>query len=121
MGLTSFFFTCLISSITSERAEVLCSVLFSWQQRLRKKEEIAKKFILFLRAIMISQKVDLVANDFKGIAWRYLSKDNFSTIDEAFTDCALHTHHCGNLDPFRRIGQTFADFSNHFALNLFGK
>ena len=35
--------------------------------------------------------VDLVAGDFNGTAWRYRSKDNLSTIDEAFTDCALFT------------------------------
>ena len=48
-------------------------------------------YILTLRAIMISQEVDLVAGDFNGTAWRYRSKDNLSTIDEAFTDCALPT------------------------------
>ena len=40
---------------------------------------------------MISQEVDLVAGDFNGIAWRHRGKDNLSTIDEAFTDCALLT------------------------------
>ena len=48
-------------------------------------------FFLTLRAIMISQEVDSVAGDFNGTAWRYRSKDNFSTIDDAFTDCALLT------------------------------
>ena len=48
-----------------------------------KNKGIAKKLILTLRAIMISQEVDLVAGDFNGTAWRYRSKDNFSTIDEA--------------------------------------
>ena len=36
-----------------------------------------------LRAIMISQEVDLVAGDFNGIAWRFRSRNNISTIDEA--------------------------------------
>ena len=36
-----------------------------------KKKGIAKKLILTLRAIMISQEVDLVAGDFNGTAWRY--------------------------------------------------
>ena len=40
---------------------------------------------------MISQEVDLVAGDFIGTAWRYRSKDNLSTIDEAFTDSTLST------------------------------
>ena len=54
-----------------------------------KKKRIAKKLILTIRAIMISQKVDLVAGDFNGTAWRCRSRNNISTIDEAFTDCAL--------------------------------
>ena len=55
------------------------------------KKGTAKKFILTIRAIMISQEVDLVAGDFNGTAWRCRSKDNLSTLDEAFTDCALPT------------------------------
>ena len=37
--------------------------------------------------------------------------------------CLRHRapHHCGDLVPFRTIGQTSADFSNHMALNVFGK
>ena len=53
-----------------------------------KKKGIAKKLILTLRAIMISQEVDMVAGDFNGTAWRCCSRNNLSTIDEAFTDCA---------------------------------
>ena len=56
-----------------------------------KKKGIAKKLILTLRAIMISQQVDLVACDFNGTAWHCRSRNNLSTIDEAFTDCALPT------------------------------
>ena len=56
-----------------------------------KKKGIAKKLILTLRAIMISQEVDLVAGDFNGTAWRSRSRDNLSTIDEAFAGCALPT------------------------------
>ena len=56
-----------------------------------KKKGIAKKLILTLRAIMISQEVDLVAGDFNGTAWRCRSKDNLGTIDEAFTDRVLPT------------------------------
>ena len=54
-----------------------------------KKKGIAKKLILTLHAIMISQEVDLVEGDFNGTAWRYRSKDNQNTIDEAFTDSTL--------------------------------
>ena len=51
----------------------------------------AKKLIPTLRAIMISQEVDLVAGDFNGIAWRFRSRNNISTIDEAFMDRILPT------------------------------
>ena len=34
---------------------------------------------------------DLVAGDFNGTAWRCRSRDNISTIDEVFSDCALPT------------------------------
>ena len=44
------------------------------------KNGIAKKFIFTLRAIMISQEVDLVAGDFNGTAWRHRGKDNLSTV-----------------------------------------
>ena len=90
-----------------------------------KKKGIAKKLILTLRAIMISQEVDLVAGDFNGTAWRCRSRDNLSTIDKAFMDSTLPTppapHDCGDLVPFWTIAQTPADFSNHLALNVFGK
>ena len=56
-----------------------------------KKKGIAKKLILTLHAIMISQEVVLVAGDFNGTAWRCRSRDNFSTIDEAFMDSILPT------------------------------
>ena len=56
-----------------------------------KEKGIAKKLILTLRAIMISQEVDLVAGDFNGTAWRYRGKDNLSTIDDAFMDSILPT------------------------------
>ena len=56
-----------------------------------KKKGIAKKLILTLRTMMISQEVDLVAGDFHGTAWRCRSRDNLSTFDEACSDCALPT------------------------------
>ena len=43
------------------------------------------------RSLMISQEVDLVAGDFNGTARRCRSRDNISTIDEVFSDCALLT------------------------------
>ena len=83
-----------------------------------KKKGIARKLILNLRAIMISQEVDLVAGDFNGTAWRCRSRENLSTIDEAFTDCALPTPptgphtvvvtriHCEQLGRCMWISQT---------------
>ena len=55
------------------------------------KRVIAKKLILTIRAIMIGQHIDLVASDFNGTAWRCSNKNNISTIEEAFADCALPT------------------------------
>ena len=49
-----------------------------------KKKGIAKKIIQTIRALMISQNIDLVAGDFNGTAWRCRSRDNISTIDEVF-------------------------------------
>ena len=54
-----------------------------------KKKGVPKKLILTLRAIMISQEVDLVAGDFNGTAWRCRSRDNLSADDEAFMDSIL--------------------------------
>ena len=56
-----------------------------------KKIGIAKKIIQTIRALMITQNIDLVAGDFNGTAWRCGSRDNISTIDEVFSDCALPT------------------------------
>ena len=50
-----------------------------------KKKGIAKKLILTVRVIMISQEVSI------GTAWRCCGRNNLSAIDEALTDCALPT------------------------------
>ena len=126
MGLINCSFTCLISAITSDRPEVLCSALSLHISNVyAKKKSIAKKLSLTLRAFMISQEVDLVAGDFNGTAWRHRGKDNLSTTDEAFMDSILPTplgpHHCGDLDPLWTIGRTSVDFSNHLALSDPGK
>ena len=55
----------------------------------KKKRGIAKNLILTIRAIMIDQQIDLVADDFNGTAWRCSNRDNISSVDEAFADCAL--------------------------------
>ena len=51
------------------------------------KRGIAKKIIQTVRALLISQNIDLVAGDFNGAAWRCRSRDHISTIDEVFSDC----------------------------------
>ena len=38
---------------------------------------------------MLDEKVDLVAGDFNGAAWRCDNRNNSSTVEEAFADCAL--------------------------------
>ena len=58
---------------------------------LPRKESIAKKIIQTVRALMISQNIDLVASDFNGAAWRCRSRDKINTIDQVFSDCALPT------------------------------
>ena len=44
-----------------------------------------------IRAIMVGHHIDLVAGDSNGTAWRCSNRDNISTIDEPFADCALPT------------------------------
>ena len=70
-----------------------------------KKKGVAKKIIQAVRALMISQNIDLVAGDFNGAAWRCRNRDNLSSVDEPFADCALPTRpifwtwiHSGQLD-----------------------
>ena len=54
-----------------------------------KKRGIGKKLILTIRAVMLDEKVDLVAGDFNGAAWRRDIRNNTSTIEENFADSAL--------------------------------
>ena len=75
-----------------------------------KKKGIAQKIIQTIRALMVSQNIDLVAGDFNGTAWRCRSRDNISTIDEVFSDCALPT------PP----GPTPLWGPNNWVLNAFG-
>ena len=102
-------FTCLfLSSWPVDRSSLMS---LHYQQHLHQEERHHLKLIHILCAIMISQEVDLVAGDFNGTAWRCRSRDNLSTIDEAFADCALPTptapHRCGDPDP--SIPNSWAD------------
>ena len=56
-----------------------------------KKRGIGKKLILSIRAVMLGEHVDLVADDFQGAAWRCSNRCNISTIEKASADCALRT------------------------------
>ena len=91
MGHARCSFTCLILSITSERAEVLYSALSTYQQHLRQEERHRQEAHSHSSCHYDFSRIELVAGDFNGTAWRCRSKDNISTIDEAFTDCALPT------------------------------
>ena len=90
-----------------------------------KKKGIAKKLILTLRAVMVSQEVDLVAGDFNGLHGGIAAKTTSVLLTKHLwtVPCLRHRapHHSGDQVPFRTIGQTSADFSNHLALNVFGK
>ena len=59
------------------------------QVHYAKERGIGKKLILTIRAVMLDEKVDLVAGDFNSAAWRSSNRNNISTIEEAFADCAL--------------------------------
>ena len=67
------------------------TVVAAYQQYLRREKRHRQEIHQTLRAIMISQEVDLVAGDFNGTTWRLRSRDNLSIMDEVFTDCALPT------------------------------
>ena len=54
-----------------------------------KKRGFGKKLILTMLAVMLDEKVDLVAGDYNGAAWRRDNSNNISIIEEAFADCAL--------------------------------
>ena len=85
-----------------------------------KKRGIAKKIIQTVRALMISQNIDLVAGDFNGAAatMSVLSMKYFLTVP-----CLRRRapHHCGDADPSRTIGRTSVVFLSPLALNDFGK
>ena len=107
----------------SQWSEVLYCVVPAHQQHLRQEKSIAKKIIQTIRAIMISQDINLVAGDFNGTAWRCRSRDNLSTIDEVFADCALPTPPVPtplwDLDPSRTVGsQRFWKVNKHGVFSI---
>ena len=55
-----------------------------------KKRGIGKKLLLTIRAVMLDEKVDLVAGDFNVAAWRRtVCASKLSIIEEAVADCDL--------------------------------
>ena len=48
-----------------------------------KKRGIGKKLVLTIRAVVLDEKVDLVAGDFNGAAWRRDNSNGISIIEEA--------------------------------------
>ena len=56
-----------------------------------KKRGIGKKLILTIRAVMLDEKVDLVAGDFNGAALRSDNSNNIRIIEEAFADFLAET------------------------------
>ena len=91
MGLTRRSVTCLFSSCCSQWSEGLHRIIAAPQQYLCQEKRYFQEIMQTIRALVISQKIDLVAGDFNGTAWRCRSRDNISTIDEVFSDCALPT------------------------------
>ena len=69
--------------------KLIHSCVVAHQVHYAKERGIGKKLILTIRAVMLDEKVDLVAGDFNSPAWRSSNRNNISTIEEAFADCAL--------------------------------
>ena len=90
-----------------------------------KKRGIAKELILTLRAIMISQEVDLVAGDLMVPHGGTAAKRSSVLLTKLLwtVSCLRRraAHHCGDLDPIRTFGLTSVDFSNRLALSDAGK
>ena len=126
MGYARYTFSCIISSPTIQRPGDLHGVVSTHKPHLRQKRGIAKKLILTIRAVMIGQQIDVVAGDFNGAAWRCSNRDNISTIDEAFSDCALPappgpTPLWGHPDQFPTTGLTPVHSLSHRVEIVTGK
>ena len=92
MGLTRCSFTWPHFGVRqlADRKILQCSLYISATSTPRRKA-LPRSSSSTLRAIMISQEVDLVAGDFNGTAWRHRGKDNLSIVDEASMDSILPT------------------------------
>ena len=79
------------SSTTSQRPGNLYSVVSTYQPHPRQEERHRQEAHPHHPWYHDFSTIDLVAGDFNGTAWRCSNRDNISTIDEAFVDCALPT------------------------------
>ena len=100
-----------------QRPKDFYGVVSTYKQYLHQKNGVLqKKVILTVRAIMMGQQIDMVAGDFNGRAWRHSKRDNMSTIDEAFANCAFQRrralHFCGDPDRFQTTGLTYVGSLN---------
>ena len=124
MGFARNTLSCIISSTSTQRPGETFTVLSLHISNIyAKKRVVAKKLILSFRAFMIGQHVDLVAGHFNGTAWRCSSRDNISSIEEAFADCALPTPPGPTplFGRFQTTGRTCVDSSSHRAQIGIGK
>ena len=126
MGYARNALSCIISSPTTQQSVDFYGVVSTYKQHLcPKKRYYQEAHPRQIRVIMIGQQIDVVAGDFNGTAWRCRNRDNISSIDEAFADCALPTppalHHCGDLVRFQTTGLTSVDSLRHQVLIGIGK
>ena len=105
MGHARGAFSCFLSQTTLQRPETFTLLSLHICNIFAQKRCVAKKLILTIRAIMLGQHIDLIAGDFNGTAWRCSNRNNVSTLEEAFADCALPAPQgptadvCGFLKP----------------------
>ena len=106
--------SCIISLSTTQRSGNLYGAVSSYEQHLRQEEGIAKKLILTLCAIMISQEVDLFADDFTMV----LRGDAEAETTSVLSTKPLQTVHCQRRrallhcvepDRFQTTGLTSVD------------
>ena len=91
MGHEKCSFTYLTSLSTNQRSAKIYCVVSTYQQHLGQEERHRQEAHPHHPCSHDSQHVDVVASDFNGITWRSRIRNNISTIDEAFTHCALPT------------------------------
>ena len=91
MGHARCSFTCLISSITIQRPEVLYSVVSTYQQHLRQEERHFLKKLTWLQVISMVLRGDVAAETTSVLLTKPI----------LIVPCLRHRapHHCGDPDP----------------------